>query len=689
MKSIKAGKKKADKNFTIALIGQPNTGKSTIFNAITGANQHVANWPGKTVEKKEGHFQLKHQLYHIYDLPGTYSLTANSLEEVIARDFVLTAHPDVAVVVVDASQLERSLYMVAETIPLGAPMVIALNKIDVAQKLGKKVDDKKLSQLTGITAIPMDASTGTGVDLLLQTITQVAEKKECQYQSPDYSKTFGPAYSKLRKAVKGLSDFSGVAEWTTLKLLEQDREVADKLRSKTGEAGYEKLQQLIDTAEDGRLLGPKARYDWIRHLVDQSTICNSVTKEFRQNRFDRIATHPYWGKCLALVMLVLSAAAAYAAAVPLMLPGFGLFFLSPLLREKLMLIAPPWLVSMLMDGIYEGIFMATIITGFIGGVFLVLGVLESTGYLARLAYISDPFMRRLGLHGKSIMPLLMGFVCNILGVAGTRVIDSWRQRLTNLVIVPVIPCKALFIVVAFICTVFFGTRAILVFAALFIVMLLYISATSLFLRKVVLPGERTGLLMELPPYQRPNWTNVFSYALVRVKSFYRRGYWFIVGAAFFIWVGIYFPGDSIHSSYLAHLGGYLAPLGGLMGMDWRLFVSYLVAFTSKEATLGAMVVIFGTAVTGKSNVISIAIEKKPWNVIHGDFGSFLQTAGISQASALAFVFAVFFSLPCYGTLGAIYAETRSYKWTIGILCYYLAGSLLMGILAYHIGLKLF
>ena len=462
--------------------------------------------------------------------------------------------------------------------------------------------------------------------------------------------------------------------------------MAGNLRCEIGETEYEKIQQLLDSVEDGRLLGPKARYDWIGRLIDRSVGGHGKTQKFRQKGFDRWATHPLWGNCLALIVLCLSAIRSYLVALPLMLPGFGLFFLSAPLRKMLAAFAPPWLVSMLMDGIYEGVFMATVIIGFIGGVFLVLGVLESTGSLARLAYIFDPFMRRIGLHGKSLMPLLMGFICNILGVAGARVIDSWRQRLVTLAVVPAIPSKALFIVIVFICTVFFGVRAIPVFAALLIAMLLHISVTSLFLRKSVLPGERTGLIMELPPYQKPNWKNVCSYALVRVKSFCRRGYWFIAGAAFLIWAGIYFPGDSIHTSYLAHLGGYLAPLSGLMGMDWRLFVSYLVAFTSKEATLGAMAVIFGAASTESSNVISIALDKTVMEMIHGDFISFLGAAGISEASALAFIFAVFFSLPCYGTLGAINAETRSYKWTFGILCYYLTVSVLMGILAYRIGL---
>ena len=446
---------KPDPDFTVALIGQPNTGKSTLFNAITGANQHVANWPGKTVEKKEGHFQLAGRRCHIYDLPGTYSLTANSLEEVIARDFVLTEHPDVVVVVVDASQLERSLYMVAEAIPLAVPMVIALNKTDVAKRLGEKTDAKKLAQLTGIATVPTDAATGKGIGLLLQTIDEASEKKDQRCRRPDYPRAFGPAYAKLLEAVTDLSGLSRATEWITLKLLERDEEVADNVRGQVDEAGYEKIQRILDTAKDGRLLGPKARYDWIEYLVGQTVSGQPLGQAIRQNGFDRYATHPFWGNCLALIVLSFSAIAAYLVALPLMLPGFGLFFLSAPLREMLSAFAPPWLVSMLMDGIYEGVFMATTIIGFIGGVFLVLGVLESTGYLARLAYIADPFMRRVGLHGKSIMPLLMGFICNILGVAGTRVIDSWRQRLATLLVVPVIPCKALFIVIVFIGTVFF------------------------------------------------------------------------------------------------------------------------------------------------------------------------------------------------------------------------------------------
>jgi ferrous iron transport protein B len=283
----------------------------------------------------------------------------------------------------------------------------------------------------------------------------------------------------------------------------------------------------------------------------------------------------------------------------------------------------------------------------------------------------------------------MGLVCNILGVAGTRVIDSWRQRLVTLVVTPVIPCKALLVVVGFITAVFFGHLAVPIFLSLCLAMFADIVLTSFILRKFVLPGERTGLIMELPPYQKPAWKNVFTYAYAKVKSFYRRGFWFIVIASFLTWAGIYFPGGSIETSYLAALGHKIEPLGKIMGLDWRLFITFLISFLSKEATLGVMAIIFGAAVSNTANVTLISMDKGIWAAVQGNFGAFLASTGITAPSALAFVFAVFFSLPCLGTLAMIYAETRSFKWTTGILCYYFFMSFLMGALAYQAGLLIF
>ncbi|BBO85436.1 hypothetical protein DSCO28_60020 [Desulfosarcina ovata subsp. sediminis] len=337
-----------------------------------------------------------------------------------------------------------------------------------------------------------------------------------------------------------------------------------------------------------------------------------------------------------------------------------------------------------------GLSIASCLLGFIGGVFIVLGFLENCGYLARLAYCFDPFMRRIGLHGKSIMPLIMGFVCNILGVSASRVIDTWKQRLATLIIVPIIPCKGLFLVVGFLSAVFFGVRAPVVFLSLALVAIVYLSLTSLVLQKYILKGDSSGLIMELPPYHLPNWRNIRIFATLRMKTFYSRGFWFIVITAVLVWFGIYFPGGSINNSYLAAFGRKLEFFGQVVGWDWRFCITFLIAMFSKEATLGAMAVIFSATTAADTDLIGMAMDQDLLTYISsGDFGSFLAATGLSRASALAFVFAVFFSLPCFGTLAAIFTETRSALISLGAFLYYFTMSILMGGLAYLAGLIIF
>jgi ferrous iron transport protein B len=678
----------ADREFTIALAGQPNTGKSTIFNMITGASQHVGNWPGKTVEKKEGQFDYGGRTCHIYDLPGTYSLTANSLEEIIARDFILKESPDVVVVVVDAAQLERSLYMVAETISLQVPVIIALNKMDVAGQRGLSINPDMLKKTTGLKTIAITASKREGMDELLEAITEVRHKKNPLTNRPKLKKAFGPLFGQLFTETKQYCPPEYPPEWVNIKLLEGDGEIRELMQNRVSTDRWQHIEKLLSTCEKGIIISATARYNWINDIVS-STIVNRDTGRVSHNTFDTVATHPVWGKGVAMVVLLLGIVAAYIAAIPLMAPGFLLFFSANLVRDKIMLFAPPWFASLLADGIIRGLSAGCVILGFIGGVFLILGILENTGYLARLAYIFDPFMKRIGLHGKSVLPLMMGFVCNILGVAGTRVIDSWRQRIVTLVIAPIVPCKSLLIVVTFISAIFFGSKTLPIIAVLFLIMFLYIFVTSFLLQKFIVTGEQTGLLMELPPYHKPNWKNVWMYTMTRVKSFFHSGFWFIAIFSFFIWVTIYFPDGSINTSYLASFGKLLEPFGQVMGWDWRLCISFLIAFASKEATLGAMAIIFGAATSESTDLIGFVMDKELWTVVQGDFGSFLAATGVSAASALAFVFAIFFSLPCFATLGMIYAETRSLKWTCGTLLYYFAMSITMGILAYQAGLLLF
>lgn len=673
------------RTMTVALVGQPNTGKSTLFNMLTGSNQHVGNWPGKTVEKKEGVVEVGDQTIHVYDLPGTYSLTANSLEEVITRDFLILEQPDVVVVVVDAGQLERSMYMLSEVVPLGITTIVALNKMDMAENQGYELNLGMFEQLTGLVTIPIIASKNQGITELLEAVVRIGGDEQSSIFRESLPGVALPHYDEILALVNGKlpSGYSGA--WLTTKLLEGDTKVTGLMGDHLSPESFTNLKSFLSPPEEAQLTMAKVRYEWLGDLLPCLIV--ESAKHYKRGRFDVAATHPIWGKLIALASLFIGIVAAYIISIPLMIPGFTLFFLSDPLQQLLTGFAPQWICYMIGDGLLGGLSIASIVLGFIGGVFIVLGFLENSGYLARLAYCFDPYMHRIGLHGKSIMPIIMGFVCNIIGVSGSRIIDTWKQRLVTLVIAPIIPCKGLFMVIGFVTAVFFGAQTLLVFFGLTLVTIAYLSLTSVVLHKYILKGDSSGLIMELPPYHRPSCRNIRIFAILRMKMFYYRGFWFIVSTSLFAWFGIYFPTGSIDTSYLAVFGKKLEFFGQVVGWDWRFCIAFIIAFFSKEATLGAMAVIFSASTAGDTDLIGIAMDEGLWEYIRsGDFGSFLATTGLTRASALSFIFAVFFSLPCFGTLAAIWAETKSIPVSLGALLYYFTMSIIMGGLAYLFGL---
>ncbi len=561
------------KIYTIALAGQPNTGKSTIFNRLTGANQHVGNWPGKTVEKKEGAYKYDGGSYKIVDLPGTYSLTANSLEEIITRDFIIKEEPDVVVVVVDASQLEG---------------------------------DKEIIEV--------------------------------------------------------MKDSLGQVKWNTVERI-------------TGENG------------SGALIVADSRYKWIQKILTSAVKRPDREKTLAmRSKFDRVATHPIWGKFIALGVIIIALMGAMIIGFPLSMGVMsGLMPMAIGGANTLLASAPAWLNSMFTDGIIVGVGVATAMFVFLMAVFIVIGFLEDVGYMPRLAYVFDRSMHRMGLHGKSFMPFMMSLTCNIAGVLGARVIDSWRQRLITMIMGPIIPCMAMWGVVSFIGILFFGVNAPLIVVALLIVMVFHLFLTSFLLRRFVVKGEQTGLIMDLPPYHKPNFKTIWEYTWTHGKAFLKRGFTLIAVVSFFVWLLSYLPNGNIETSFLASTGKFLNPIGKLMGFDWRLMVALVAAVASKEAALASLAIIYGIG-QGASSITGAIFASGIYE--HAALGSIL-TQAITPAAALAFIFAFFFSIPCLGTVGVIYSETKSLKWTVGASAYYTVSSLIAGILAYNVGLLIF
>ena len=677
--------------FTIAVAGQPNTGKSTLFNTLTGSSQHVGNWPGKTVEKKSGLFETDEGVYEVVDLPGTYSLSANSQEELIAREFIVDQRPDLIVVVVDASQLERSFYMAAEVMAMRVPVLIALNMMDVAEAQGKRIDVERMEASLGVRVLPMTASQQEGVADLIEAI------EGCRSGgSPLGVGTWGidgallKTFDEVEGQVAGHLPDGYHPDWVVLKLLEHDTKLSGFMETSMGIDRWRSVCDLMAQKKSGLTAVAGARYDWIQgHLSGCVTALSTSDGLPERGRFDRFATHPLWGALFSVVVIL--AGFFLAACI-----GFScVALLQPVTTsaiggvEVLFGGRAPILFDMITQGIIPGIYMVFCMSSFVFGILVLIGILEDIGYLPRMAYVADVLMNRIGLHGKSFMPLFMGFGCNIAAVMGTRVIDSSRQRFLTIFLSSLIPCPGVMVTCAFIVTIFFGHVASLVVLAMGGALLLQLLLTSLLVGRVVLPGTSTGMVMELPPYHRPNAKTIWNYAWLHYKGYLKKGGTLIAAIILMVWALSYFPTGHMNDSFLASMGKALEPMGQLMGMDWKLLTCLCVAFFSKEAALAAMGVIYGLHASDGS-LMSVVME----SIAQGQLASHTQLAdflavSISRPSALAFVFAILFSIPCYSTVGVIYFETKSLKWTAGTVAYYTLLSFVWGVLAYRVGLLLF
>ena len=674
-----------NKTITIALAGQPNTGKSTVFNRLTGSKQHVGNWPGKTVEQKSGIFTYKNVKHQLIDLPGTYSLTSNSLEEQIARDFIVNEKPDVVVVMADASQLERTLYLLTEICLLSVPVVVALNMIDIAEEQGKTIDSAKLEMHLGIRVVPMAAAKGRGIDLLLEAVEDASSG--CLLPPPEPSLADNSYYKSIRSLISG--KFAGICsdQWMTVKLIEGDSKAVETAENTLSESDLKSLKEILNKIDNGQIMAAGSRYSWINRVITSVVKGSGESAAGRRGvKFDRAATHPVFGKMIAVMIMILSFAGAMIVAIPIM----------AVVQSAAPLIASGvkeffrgdafWFGSLIADGLIPGVSVALMMLSYVAGVYIVFGFLEDVGYLSRMAYVFDSTMSKIGLHGKSVMPLLMSFGCNIAGVTGTRIIDSWQQRAVTLVMVSIVPCMALWAVVSFMGTIFFASAMPLVVLSLLIVMVLHLLLTSAVLRKFIVKGEATGLIMELPPYHKPNWKTIFGHVWVQVKAFLKRAVTLIAALSVIVWALSYQQDGNMSNSILASIGRFFNPVSSFLGLDWRLFIALLAAVIAKEASLSVLAVLFGLG-GGAVSITSFLLPGSGGVEEAALIGTIAQS--VTPSSALAFIFAFFFSIPCVGTVATIYSETKSLKWTAGSSLYYTITSLAAGGLAYRIGLLIF
>lgn len=605
---------------SIALLGQPNSGKSTIYNNLTGSRQHVGNWAGKTVEKNEGSYTYKGRKYTVTDLPGSYGLSGNSDEEIITTDFIRSGSSELTVILVDASQLERSMFMLAEFASLDKPALLVLNMIDVAKDMGKEIDAKALEKKLGIPVLPFNAT-----------------------DTKDYEK---------------------------LKML-----IADELKAphRLKVAAPEKKSEVgADSRE---------KFEWVSDILANVTGTNKSV--YKMSKFDRLLTRPFLGKiiCIGVVLL------AFIVAMIIMIPFMSIGEMIPKLLhdpvDKLLTgwNVHPWLVSIFSTMIPNVLYFTISMASFVFGVNIVFGFLEETGFLARAAYQFDGLLSKLGLQGKAICPMLMGFGCTIGGACGTRVMDNWGQRMLAMSIVWAIPCASIWSIIPVISGMFFSWwQTMLVCAGILLyVVVTMVIVSKVFSKKLAPKESRSGMIMELPPYHKAHWKHIVKEAFFKAWDIFRRALGTVTLVSILFYVLSFSKDGNVDNSLLYRVGTFIEPVTRFFGMGWQTFMAFVSGAFAKEAVLGTLNAVF----MGNNTLMEATFFAKTAPTDTALLGGVMSQA-ISPAEALAFMFATTFNIPCLMALSTTYKESHSLKWTVKVALFYICNALVLSCVVYHI-----
>jgi len=652
----------------IGLAGQPNVGKTTVFNLLTGLDQHVGNWPGKTVERAEGNVLHEGVEATLVDLPGTYSLSANSAEERIARDFLIFEQPDVVMVIADASALERSLYLLAELLALGldTPIVLGLNMSDVAAAQGIEIDPTVFAAALELPVVPLVARRAQGVGELVGTALRLAhdpsprEPVRPQIAAP-HREVLATVHALLAPHVPAPYP----PQWVAMKLLEGDRELLDLARQWAPEAAWAQIESLLGEHEDAVLDIAAGRYEWIERMARAAVRRPRLGLVSLTDRLDRVALHPVWGLMLLFGVFALIFALTFELAGPVQdwLESGLIEPLGAWLGERLA-DAPPWVSGLLVDGVLGGAGTVITFVPLLAVFFAALALLEDTGYFARAAYVMDRYMHRMGLHGKSFLPLCLGFGCNVPAVMGARVIDSASGRLLTILLAPLVPCSARLLVLAFLAPLFFGELALLVTLAFIGMNLLLVALVGSLFNRSLFHGKRVFFIMEMPLYHVPSVRTIGRSVFRNVLAFLRNAGSLILVFSVVLWAFAYFPGEGLEQSWLGRFGQSIAPISELLGLDWRLVVALLASFVAKENAIAALGILY--SIEGEGRGLAEALS-----------------ASISTGSALAFLTATMLFIPCLATLVVMRTETGSWRWPVMSVVLHLVLSIIGAWAAYR------
>lgn len=655
--------------FKIALAGNPNSGKTTLFNALTGSNHYVGNWAGVTVEKREGRIQFSEHIMDIVDLPGIYSLSPYTLEEKISRDYIQNENPDVVLNIIDATALERNLYLTLQLIELGKPVVVALNMMDEAEKKNIHLDLEGLSAALGVPVVPIVALRKRGINELMDHVVKAhhakASYKPRRFHYGDEVEAFiREVELKLPKGLKSGYD----PRWIALKLYEHDIEVQKLVSPQKFDSGHDSPDRMADL-----------RYKVIGEIISGTAGTRQVSFDPLTDRVDRIILNPWLGLPIfgfimwLMFYLTFSIGGIFA-------DGIDVFFseyLSVWTTSGLELLeVAPWLVSLVVDGVIGGVGGVLTFVPNIAIVFVMISLLEDTGYMARAAYLMDHWMTKVGLNGKTFIPMVLGFGCNVPAIMGTRTIENENDRLIAILINPFMSCGARFPVYVLFASVFFPGNETMVTFSLYILGILMAMAFALIFRKTLFRGEQSPFIMELPPYRFPKPSDLGIHVWEKVRGYLIKAGTVIFGASVVLWFILNFNMSGqvpITESFGAGVGHAIAPLFSPLGFGtWQNALSLVSGIIAKEIVVANTAILYGLSESAGA----------------AEFGPVLSQA-FSKVSAYAFMVFVLLYTPCVGVIGVIKRETNSWKWTGFSVLYQLVVAWTIAFVVYRVGTLIF
>lgn len=651
-----------EKEIFVALAGQPNVGKSTVFNILTGLSQHVGNWPGKTVEKKEGFHRTTDTLIRIVDLPGTYSLTAFSEEERITREFIIKEEPDLVVLVLNAAVLERGLYLLSEVLLLNRPVIVALNMMDVASDQGIKINTEVLQRILGIPVIPMMAKRNSGIKELVAEINNFAAGNiKLKPHLPEVSTDHLPVYHELLELVRPFCNEPYTPEWTAIKLMEGDPDVAKQMIAQLPEEVWKKILVQLTEHEDSLHAVVNGRYDWIEQISRASLSHFKMGQVVLTDRIDHILTRPIFGIPILLAVMAVVFFLTYAIGMPMQNWLNSLIHQFSQWSEPLFSGAPVWLKGLFFNGIIGGSGSVITFLPVLIIFFITMAVLEDVGYMARAAFVMDRIMHLVGLHGKSFIPMCLGFGCNVPAVLGARIIETRKARLMTLLLIPFVPCTARLAVLTLVSAAIFGAKAPYVSWSILALNIIALGIAGIFVNKTIRKQD-APFIMELPIYHRPDLKTITMVVWSRTISFIRKAGTVILAIAIVIWFLSYYPTGVIEESWLALSGKLLEPLGGPLGLNWKMITALLTGLVAKENVIATLGVLYSVGEEGLVNVLPKVM---------------------SHASAAAFLVVMMLFIPCAGTIAVLRKEMNSNKWFYATILLTLFASYGGGVLAFH------